>query len=68
MLLAEEKPSALPWSKATASALPMRSWTMRNPPRKELLPSPRKPFRNLFLELGDHANETEGAKLFQSCG
>src|SRR5262252_4044399 len=66
--LDEEKPSALSWSKATASALPMRSWTMRNPPRSVLLFSPKKWRRYLFPELGDQAKATAGAKLFQSCG
>src|SRR5262249_56052853 len=68
MLLDEVKPSELSWSKATASALPMRSYTMRNPPRKGLLFSPRRWLSNVVLELGDQAKETAGAKLFQSCG
>src|SRR5262245_66576018 len=68
MSVAEVNPSAELRSNATASALPIRSYVMRNPPRRVVLFSPKTALRKPLRKFGDQATATAGAKLFQSCG
>src|SRR6185369_11851017 len=68
ILRAEVKPARLLRSKLTASALPIRSYVIRKPPRTTLLPlRPKILPKVLSPKSGDHANATDGAQLFQSC-